>query len=55
MLPPVVAPRIVEPHMNIPIYNNVDIPGATQRGGAYLVQAISAPTINYNNKKRVRL
>lgn len=51
MLPPVVAPRIVEPHMNVPIYNNVIIPGETQRAGAYLVQAVSAPKIN-NDKRR---
>lgn len=51
MLPPVVAPRIVESHMNVPIYNNVNIPGATQRAGAYLVQAVAAPKINHNIKR----
>ena len=52
MLPPVVAPRVIEPHMNVPIYNNVIIPGETARAGAYLVQAVSAPKLHYNNKKR---
>jgi len=52
MLPPVVAPRIVESHTNVPIYNNVIIPGESARGGAYLVQAVAAPKINNNNKKR---
>jgi len=52
MLPPVVAPRIVESRMNVPTYNNVIIPGESARGGAYIVQAVAAPKINNNNKKR---
>lgn len=52
MLPPVVAPRVVESHMNVPIYNNVIIPGESARAGAYLVQAVSAPKINHNIRKR---
>ena len=52
MLPPVVTPRIEQPHMNVPIYNNVIIPGESARAGAYLVQAVAAPKIIHNNRKR---
>ena len=46
MLPPVVTPRIEQPHMNVPVQNLINIPGQTQRSGAYLVQAVVAPKIN---------
>jgi hypothetical protein len=43
MLPPASAPKlnVSTPHINPPIVNNVNIPGQTQRAGAYLVQAVS--------------
>ena len=47
MLPPVVAPKIEEPRMNAPIQNiNARIQGQTDRGSAYLIQAVVAPKIN---------
>jgi hypothetical protein len=45
MLPPVAAPKIVESHINVPVLNNVIIPGTSKRAGAYLVQAVVAPKI----------
>ena len=48
MLPPVVAPRIEQPRMNVPNQNiNLQIQGQSQRGGAYLVQGVVAPKINH--------
>ena len=52
MFPPIIVPKVVESHMNIPIYNNVIIPGESLRSGAYLVQAVVAPKINHNGRKR---
>lgn len=51
MLPPVIAPRIEQPHMNVPNQNIINIPGQTARASAYLVQAVVAPKINHNNKR----
>jgi hypothetical protein len=50
MLPPVVAPKIEQSHMNVPIHNNVVIPGTTHRAGAYLVQAVVAPKVENINR-----
>lgn len=50
MLPPPTFPKIVAstptvPVMNVPNQNNVNVPGQTQRAGAYLIQAVVAPKI----------
>jgi hypothetical protein len=48
MLPPVTFPKLDAsssnmPQINVPNPNTVNIPGQTQRAGAYLVQAVVAP------------